>query len=101
LFSTDRALRDGDWKIVSFKSAPWELYNIKDDRTEMNDLAKKYPERVANMSITWHQMATEVLEAPERNRLPVATEATKHSNAEWTDIDRDPATSPMRGKKNK
>ena len=99
LFSTDRALRDGDWKIVSFKSAPWELYNIKDDRTETNDLAQKHPERVANMVNTWHQMATEVLEAPKRNQLPVATEVTKHTNVEWTDFDRDPASRPKRRKK--
>jgi len=99
LFSTDRALRDGDWKIVSFKSAPWELYNMKDDRTEIHDLAQKHPDRLANMVSTWHQMTAEVLEAPKRSQLPVATEATKHTNLEWTDFDRDPASAPKRRKK--
>ena len=28
LFSGDRGLRDGDWKLVSFQSASWELYNL-------------------------------------------------------------------------
>ncbi|HBV66052.1 MAG TPA: arylsulfatase, partial [Rhodopirellula sp.] len=41
LFSRDRGLRDGDWKIVSFKGEPWELYNVAEDRTELNDIAAK------------------------------------------------------------
>jgi arylsulfatase len=100
LFAADRALRDGDWKAVSFRSAPWELYNMKDDRTELNDLAKKHPERLSSMVKTWHKMTAEVLQAPERSQLPVATVATKHTNVEWTDFDRDPAAHPKRkGKK--
>jgi len=39
LFADDRGLRDGDWKLVSFRSEPWELYNIAEDRTELHDLA--------------------------------------------------------------
>ena len=46
LFGTDRGLRDGDWKLVSFRSQPWELYNMATDRTELNNLAKKHPKRL-------------------------------------------------------
>lgn len=43
-----RAARKGDWKVVSIqKDAPLELYNIKEDLTESNNLADKYPEKVA------------------------------------------------------
>jgi arylsulfatase len=28
LFSSDRGLRDGEWKLVSFQSHPWELYHL-------------------------------------------------------------------------
>ena len=35
LFASDRGFRDGDWKIVSFRSQPWELYNVAADRTEL------------------------------------------------------------------
>ena len=43
-----RAARKGDWKVVSVqKDAPLELYNIKEDMTESNNLADKYPEMVA------------------------------------------------------
>ena len=44
LFGTDRGVRDGDWKLVSFRSHPWELYNLATDRTELNDLAARNPE---------------------------------------------------------
>ena len=42
-----RAARKGDWKVVSVKpNAPLELYNIREDMTESNNLADKYPEMV-------------------------------------------------------
>ncbi|MBR2359036.1 MAG: sulfatase-like hydrolase/transferase [Bacteroidaceae bacterium] len=42
-----RAARKGDWKVVTIKKdAPLELYNIRKDMTESNDLAKEYPELV-------------------------------------------------------
>jgi arylsulfatase len=35
----NRAVRDGQWKIVSRDGRPWELYDMENDRTELNDLA--------------------------------------------------------------
>ncbi len=49
----NRALRQGDWKLVSKRPGGWELYNIAEDRTEMHDLAAKEPARVAAMSKLW------------------------------------------------
>ncbi|MBW6500217.1 MAG: arylsulfatase [Bacteroidales bacterium] len=51
----NRAVRDGDWKLVSaydygkkeFKK--WELYNLKEDRSELNDLSEKFPEKQSEM----------------------------------------------------
>ena len=40
----NRAVRKGDWKLVSRYPGKWELYNLKADRTEMNDLFEKRPE---------------------------------------------------------
>ena len=53
----NRALRSGDWKIVSLAGKPWELYDLASDRAEMNDLAAKQPERVKEMSAQWNQWA--------------------------------------------
>ncbi len=33
-----RAVRQGEWKLVSAVGGGWELYNIDEDRTELNDL---------------------------------------------------------------
>jgi len=59
-----KALRKGDWKIVWGKRQPekveWELYNIAEDRCELNNLAKKYPERVETMAQEWDDWARHV-----------------------------------------
>jgi len=56
-FGTDRALRQGPWKLVSAKLGRWELYNLDEDRTELNDLAAKHPERVKAMAAKWFDLA--------------------------------------------
>jgi len=88
LFGTDRGLRDGDWKLVSFRSQPWELYNIARDRTEQNDLAGKHPERVKTMAATWHEMARDVLHAPDKAVKPVQQNDGTKMNPEWSDFER-------------
>jgi arylsulfatase A-like enzyme len=63
----NRAIRDGDWKLVAKGwSSPWELFNLKDDRTEMNNLVKQYPERAAAMEKRWlaHAQRTNILPWP-------------------------------------
>ena len=85
LFNLDRGLRDGDWKLVSFQSRPWELYNIAQDRTELNNLASKYPERVDAMAKQWHEMAANELMAPKKEQAPVAGSAEgPHRHKEWS-----------------
>jgi arylsulfatase len=53
----NRAIRDGDWKLVALEDKPWRLYNLKDDRTEQKDLAKDQPDRVAAMEKQWNEWA--------------------------------------------
>ncbi|MFL3659618.1 MAG: arylsulfatase, partial [Opitutales bacterium] len=43
--SKGKAIRVGDWKLVSENKRPWELYNLNDDPTELSDLAQKMPEK--------------------------------------------------------
>ena len=54
----NRAIRDGDWKLVA-KGAKgaWELYNIADDRSEMHDLADKHPEKTKALADAWQTYA--------------------------------------------
>lgn len=65
----NRAIRQGRWKLVSeypgswktLRDYPnkgsWELYDLETDRTEENDLAAQYPERVAQMAAAWEDWA--------------------------------------------
>lgn len=84
LHDKDRGLRDGDWKLVSFRSKAWELYNMAEDRTELNNLATEHPEIVQRMAKEWHRMAKDVLMAPESERTPVSDEGQPHNHREWT-----------------
>ena len=101
LFSEDRALRDGDWKLVSFRGAKWELYNLAEDRTELKNLAEDEPDRVRAMIAAWHEMAENVLHASARYRQPVKEGfGGPHRHPEWTNFS---ATTPDQypGRKNK
>ena len=46
----NRALRIGEWKLVSKHPGDWELYNMIEDRTELNDLSAGESDRVRTMS---------------------------------------------------
>lgn len=41
-----RMYREGDWKIVRTNDETWSLFNLDQDLTETNDLAKENPEKV-------------------------------------------------------
>jgi arylsulfatase A-like enzyme len=57
---SNRAIRVGDWKLVSKgEGGPWELYNIKTDRCESNNLVDKYPDKVRDMSALWQKCEDE------------------------------------------
>ena len=56
-----RAVIQGDWKVVWGKRMPWEieweLYNLKNDRSETTNLAERYPNRVKQLAAQWEQYA--------------------------------------------
>ncbi|MBN8625236.1 MAG: arylsulfatase [Planctomycetes bacterium] len=56
----NRAVRDGDWKLVSKHPGDWELYDVAADRTEMHDLADRHPGRVKEMAAEWDAWAKRV-----------------------------------------
>jgi len=53
-YRANRAVRFGSMKLVwDHTTRNWELYNIKDDRTEMINLAGQHPELVDQLSMRW------------------------------------------------
>ena len=56
-FGRARAVRQGKWKLVRYSNAAWELYDMEADRTELNNLADKHPERVKELSGLWADWA--------------------------------------------
>lgn len=73
-FGTDKALRQGPWKLVSAKNGRWELYNLDEDRSELNDLSSKFPEKVKAMSKQWYYIAENVDRLKGRQLQPVSDE---------------------------
>jgi arylsulfatase A-like enzyme len=53
------AIRVGDWKLVRLgRRGPWELYDLKADRTELHDLAAARPALVQELAAKWEAWAT-------------------------------------------
>ena len=53
-----RAIRMGDWKLVSRGwNQPWELYNMADDRSELNNLIEEEPEIAQELAELWQAEA--------------------------------------------
>jgi arylsulfatase len=56
----NRAVREGNWKLVSEHGKPWELYDLARDRSEQRDLAGEQPavaERLAGLWQAWADRA--------------------------------------------
>jgi len=53
----NRAVREGNWKLVAKESQPWELYDMSKDRSETKDLSSKYPGRVKSLAAKWDAYA--------------------------------------------
>jgi arylsulfatase len=61
------AVRQGDLKLVrQGRDGPWELYDLKVDRTELHDLAQSQPEKAKELATLWRAWAerAQVLPAP-------------------------------------
>jgi len=66
----NRAVRDGDWKLVAARDEPWELFNLANDRTESDDLAEEQPDRVDELEAEWESILAEFREvAPLKEKV--------------------------------
>jgi len=55
------AIRDGDYKLLEyFENGTVQLFNLKEDIGEQNDLSKKYPEIVKKLKAKLHNWRNEV-----------------------------------------
>jgi arylsulfatase len=54
LHEENRAVRVGNWKLVSEKRrGHWELYDLSKDRCETHDLGAEYPDKVSELNAAW------------------------------------------------
>jgi len=66
-----KALRVGDWKVVSLGGkAPWELYNVRTDRSETHDLSARDPQKANELSQMWQQKMDEFRALASRDLPP-------------------------------
>ena len=79
-----RAMRDGEWKLVSEVGEGWELYNMNEDRTELNNLVEKEKDRLSKMRnsyLEWMQRCgVEEWPIPPQTWSPVMHSPHSHSS---------------------
>jgi len=49
----NRAIRAGNWKLVADHQNPWELYDLRRDRSESTNLAADHPDKVRELEQAW------------------------------------------------
>ncbi|MEQ6120636.1 arylsulfatase [Reichenbachiella sp. MALMAid0571] len=55
-----RMFRSGEWKIDRMNGEDWELYHIKEDGAETNNLAQQLPEKLKELTRKYEQVRTSV-----------------------------------------
>ena len=55
-----RMFRKGDYKIVRLNGGNWELYNLRQDPTELNNLSKSHPEKLKELSEDYKNLEPEL-----------------------------------------
>lgn len=56
----NRGIRQGKWKLVATKTGDWELYDLEADRTELNDLGAKHPDKAKELNRLFDAWANRV-----------------------------------------
>lgn len=58
-YAFSRAWIQDEWKAVRLYGGPWQLFDLRTDRGEANDLAVEHPEMLAGFIGKWEDFATE------------------------------------------
>ena len=72
-----RAIRVGDWKAVAPQGEPWELYDLSNDRGEMNNLAKSQSETLQQLVDAWEATTEEFTELVKKDLSPEELQKAK------------------------
>jgi arylsulfatase len=84
----NRAVHDGQWKLVALAGQPWELYDIHADRTESHNLASQHPDRIAAMAAqyeAWAKRTRVVTDDDSKQPAEAAKKRRKAQNQARTD----------------
>jgi arylsulfatase len=89
----NRAVRDGRWKLVAKENKPWELYDLRNDRTEQNDLIAREPKRARELAAQWDAYAARAHVLPlggwrDRSRGTNASTATEFTLKDGDHLER-------------
>lgn len=76
LHENNRAIRQGDWKLVAAHNEEWQLYDLANDRAENNDLATNNPQKTKELARLWQKKLVEFQELARTNE----TEKPKPKN---------------------
>ncbi len=49
----NKAVRDGQWKLVQKWRGSWELYDMEADRTELHNVVAEHPEIASRLEASW------------------------------------------------
>tara|TARA_Y100001933_G_scaffold213303_1_gene218852 strand:- start:4175 stop:5878 length:1704 start_codon:yes stop_codon:yes gene_type:complete len=52
-----KAVREGPLKLVADEKGPWQLYDLRRDKSELNDLAREQPATVKRLASDWERWA--------------------------------------------
>jgi arylsulfatase len=80
-------VRQGRWKLVCKYPGDWELYDIETDRTELNDLARRYPDRVQALAELYQSWAERCSVMPWDELLALRTERAAEAGQAVTSHD--------------
>ena len=56
----NRAVRRGPYKLVAIRDAPWELYDMSRDRSELHDLSSSMPGKARELQDAYETWARRV-----------------------------------------
>jgi len=78
----NRAIRAGDWKLVTLAKGAWELYDLTTDRGEAHNLAAARPDKARELEAMWTKQFEEsrklaLIDLPPGGDAPVPKKARR------------------------